>query len=128
MKPQERSRSGAGRVPLVFQAGSIVELCQRHVDDQPVPPSERLGKAVSRELEYAVLASLEKSRAKRPQTARDLAQLLEKCPAANTWSIDDADAWWGRHERGHDGSSSTVGTRVEALDRTLVTGGPNPAP
>ncbi len=47
-----------------------------------------------------LLACLEKSRAKRPQTARDLSQLIARCPEATAWSIDDADAWWGRHERG----------------------------
>src|SRR5882724_6554305 len=55
----------------VFEAGSIVELCQQHIDAIPVPPSQRLGKPVSSELEHALLACLEKSRAKRPATARD---------------------------------------------------------
>jgi serine/threonine protein kinase len=84
----------------VFNAGNIAELCQMHVDDLPMPPSRRLDKSISGELENALLACLEKSRAKRPQTARDLAQLLKKCPVAGAWSIDNADAWWGTHERG----------------------------
>ncbi|MBC8113178.1 MAG: hypothetical protein H7062_02275, partial [Candidatus Saccharimonas sp.] len=42
--------------------------------------------------------------AKRPQTARDLALRLAKAPTANGWSLDEADAWWGRHERGHEAS------------------------
>jgi hypothetical protein len=54
-------------------------------------------------LESALLACLEKSRAKRPQTARELAELISRCPEANQWSIEDADAWWGRHERGQKG-------------------------
>ena len=40
------------------------------------------------------------SRAKQPETARDLAQLISRCAEATQWSIEDADAWWGRHERG----------------------------
>ena len=104
----------------VFQAENIVELCRRHVDETPIAPSERLGKEVSAELEYALLSALEKSRAKRPQTARDLAQLLEKCPAANSWSIEDGDAWWGRHERGQH-SSATIGTtHVAELEQTMI--------
>ena len=51
-------------------------------------------------LESALMACLEKSRAKRPQTARDLALLIARCAEASQWSIEDADAWWGRHERG----------------------------
>ena len=26
--------------------------------------------------------------------------LIARCPEASAWSIEDADAWWGRHERG----------------------------
>jgi hypothetical protein len=84
----------------VFDSASLVELCQQHVEAIPIPPSERLGKPVSSELEHALLACLEKSRNKRPSTARDLAQLLSRAPMARSWSTDDADAWWGRHERG----------------------------
>jgi serine/threonine protein kinase len=84
----------------VFQAESIIELCQRHVSTPPTPPSERTQLPVPSALENAILACLEKSRAKRPQTARDLAQLISRCPEAGGWSIEEADAWWGRHERG----------------------------
>ena len=106
----------------VFSADNLVELCRRHVDETPVPPTQRLGKDVSSELEYALLASLEKSRAKRPQTARDLAHLLQKCPAAGAWSFEDGDAWWGRHERGQPdvaGSFSGNTTNRAAFDRTI---------
>lgn len=85
----------------VFAAANIVELCQMHVSRSPDPPSLRLGKPVSPELEGALMACLEKSRAKRPQTTRDLALLLDRSPHAKEWSIEIADAWWGRHERGH---------------------------
>jgi hypothetical protein len=65
-----------------------------------VPPSERSRTPIPAGLENALLACLEKSRAKRPQTARDLALLISRCAEASQWSIEDADAWWGRHERG----------------------------
>ena len=84
----------------VFDAHNIVELCQRHVGELPVTPSDRLGRPVSKELEAAILSCLEKSRARRPQTARDLALSLGRVPTDATWSLDEAEAWWGRHERG----------------------------
>jgi serine/threonine protein kinase len=84
----------------VFEADSIVDLCQKHVATPPVTPSERVGTPIAAELEGAILACLEKSRAKRPQTARDLAALISRCAEATAWSIEDSDAWWGRHERG----------------------------
>ncbi|MBS0262185.1 MAG: serine/threonine protein kinase, partial [Planctomycetes bacterium] len=86
----------------VFEASGIVELCQQHLVKIPDPPSQRAGKPVSAELESALLACLEKSRAKRPQTARDLSLLLLRCASATAWSIEDADAWWGRYERDQD--------------------------
>lgn len=108
----------------VFEADSIVELCRQHVDETPLPPSERLGKHVSTELENALLTSLEKSRAKRPQTARDLAQLLLLSPTAKDWSIEDADAWWGRHERGqHESAEPTSGDTTnnnEVFQQTVL--------
>lgn len=84
----------------VFTASSILELCQRQVDESPVPPGERRNEPVTPELENAILKCLEKSRASRPQTAAELSQLLKQCPAAQEWSDQDADAWWGRHKRG----------------------------
>lgn len=84
----------------VFTASNIVELCRLHVDAAPTPPSQRSGRTISAELEDVILACLEKNRAKRPQTARDLAQMLARCSDARNWNADDADAWWSRHERG----------------------------
>jgi serine/threonine protein kinase len=124
----------------VFNATTLVELCQQHVTNVPAAPSQRLGRAISVELESALLACLEKSRAKRPQTARDLSQMLDRSPTAHDWTIDDADAWWGRHERqaagpssGDAGSGTMMGTTehrpapgvtgntaVSGFDRTIV--------
>jgi serine/threonine protein kinase len=83
----------------VFEADNVVDLCQKHVATPPVPPSERSRSPIPAELESALLACLEKTRAKRPQTARDIALLMSRCAEATQWSIEDADAWWGRHER-----------------------------
>ncbi len=113
----------------VFQANSLVELCQHHVDSVPVPPSERRGKQVSAEMEVAILACLEKSRAKRPQTARDLAKQLLKSPVAQQWADADGDAWWGRHERGQQDASSVLNlpadsTTMKVFEQTMITDQP----
>jgi hypothetical protein len=68
---------------------------------------------VSPELEAALLACLEKTRAKRPQTARDLANLLDRAPTAGSWTQSDAEAWWGRHERAK-ATGSAAGTATDA--------------
>jgi hypothetical protein len=89
-----------------FVSNNLVELLRMHVMEPPVAPSQRLGRPVSPELETAVLACLEKNPANRPQTARDVANLLRKCREHGQWTVDDGDAWWGRFERGQLGGSS----------------------
>ncbi len=105
----------------VFQSSSIVELLQQHVSSPPMPPSERLGRAVSEPLEHAVMACLEKHRALRPQTARMLAQMLDKAPTAGSWTWEEADGWWGRHDRGvSPGRLSSVPSTPNPLERTMI--------
>lgn len=111
----------------VFDAKGLVELCQQHVEVIPVSPSQRLGKPVSAQLEHALLTCLEKSRNKRPATARDLAQLLARCPTAGTWSLDDAEGWWGRHERGLNVAAEAAREATQnaaAFDRTIISNHP----
>lgn len=97
----------------VFQASSLAQLCQQHIAELPATPSQCLGRPISTELESAILACLEKSPAKRPQTARDLITLLDRAPTADDWTPDDADAWWGRHERQLNGSDAGASASVE---------------
>ncbi len=104
----------------VFEAEGLVELCEMHTSEPPMPPSSRLGQPVSQELENALLNCLEKTRSKRPQTARDLANLLNRCPAVDEWSVDEADAWWGRHERGQLAPSTSNATSQSGYDATIA--------
>jgi serine/threonine protein kinase len=98
-----------------FTARTLVELCQQHLTAIPDSPSQRLGRPISPELEHAILACLEKNRAKRPQTARDLATMLDRVVA--TWTLDDAEAWWSRHERGQHAAET-----ASALAPTIAPG------
>jgi hypothetical protein len=108
----------------VFQARSISELCQQQIDRTPDTPSQRLGRNVCPALEHAILGCLEKSRAKRPQTARDLAIALESITLQQSWTRADAEAWWSRHERNHKASSQLVTVEVpEAEVRSVATSG-----
>lgn len=107
----------------VFDATSLVELCQQHVDCVPITPSARRGSSVSPAFENALLACLEKNRAKRPQTARDLASMLERIPADNSWSLDESESWWGRHDRTKNlpttpGAATTGGAASETRRET----------
>ncbi len=106
----------------VFEADSIVALCKKHVDEDPEPPSKYCSAPVSPELEHAILSCLEKKRPKRPQTARDLSQLLNRSPKAFIWTNEKGEEWWSRHERAHKGKNadSSAPTEVASLlDRTI---------
>ncbi|MCU0717059.1 MAG: protein kinase [Pirellula sp.] len=83
----------------LFQATSLGELFQHHIDSLPMPPSERIGMAIDPQLEGAIMACLEKNRANRPQTAKDLAIKLELVVSSNDWGREKAEAWWLQHER-----------------------------
>jgi eukaryotic-like serine/threonine-protein kinase len=105
----------------VFDADSIVALCKKHVDDDPVPPSKHGSAPISQELEHAILSCLEKKRPKRPQTARDLIQLLNLSPAAHAWTSEKGETWWSRHERATKAkvSPETAGDTAIELGRTI---------
>ncbi len=83
----------------VFQADSLDQLCKQQIAAIPETPSSRLGQPVATGLESALMACLEKNRARRPQTARDLAKQLHASSVTTIWTADEADGWWGRHER-----------------------------
>ena len=91
----------------VFEGRTIIEICGHHLHTPPVPPSERLGRALPAALEAWVLACLEKDPAKRPASASDAVARLERCGLAGEWSPAEARAWWvakGRALAAHRGA------------------------
>ena len=84
----------------VFEAATLIQLCQMHIDAVPVPPSQRTKQAISPELEAALLRCLDKVRTRRPNTARELAHLLTEVPSKGDWPEATAEEWWSSHENG----------------------------
>jgi serine/threonine-protein kinase len=78
----------------VFAGGSTFEVCAHHLYSAPVPPSQRLGRAVPADLETIVLRCLAKSPDERYPTAAELERALAACGAAAEWSPDRARDWW----------------------------------
>jgi eukaryotic-like serine/threonine-protein kinase len=75
-----------------FEGNNVVELCAHHLHTPPPPPSER--HPVPDDVERVILSCLAKDPAARPQTARDLSNLLRRCRDAQGWSAADAEKWW----------------------------------
>lgn len=83
---------------LPFQADTFMDVCSLHLQAVPVPPSQKLGAPVPRELEGLVLALLEKDPARRPASAREVSTRLEALPEAREWSEVEARRWWMRED------------------------------
>lgn len=87
----------------VFAGKSVMEVCGQHLHQAPDPFSSR-GVTVPADLEAVILACLDKSPARRPQTAAELRRQLEAC-AVEPWSSDDARNWWALHQPQLEGDS-----------------------
>ncbi len=83
----------------VFQGRSVIELLKLQATALPQPPSQRLRKSVSPDLELLLLKCLGKSAEDRPASARELSDLLDRCEVAEVWSMADAEIWWNEFER-----------------------------
>ena len=78
----------------VFEAATVVEMCSKHMLEQPIPPSKRLGKGPSADLEALVLRCLAKDREARPSSATELRSALLGCKDAEHYDPQAARAWW----------------------------------
>jgi serine/threonine-protein kinase len=73
-------------------------MIAKHLQSEPIPPSQRTTESVSPGLERLILKCLAKAPIERPQTAAQLAQALEFI-AADPWGEDQARRWWETNAR-----------------------------
>ncbi len=78
----------------VFEAATVLEVCSKHMLETPVPPSQRLGRALPADLEAIVLGCLAKDRDARPASAAALRASLLACADAAHIDLPAARAWW----------------------------------
>ncbi len=99
----------------VFDGGSAVEICAKHLNDPPVPPGQRAGIALAPDLEQLILQCLAKDPAERPAGAREFQDTLLGCRDAGSWSQAHAREWWQSHA-----TAFTAGDAadIEALTNT----------
>ena len=81
---------------LVFDDANIISMVLKHVQTAPVPPSERTELPIPADFEQVVMACLEKAPAARPQTARQVAAMMDAC-RLEPWTDAHAAAWWQAH-------------------------------
>ena len=82
---------------LVFEGNTPLAVLVAHIQNPPIPPSERTELEIPEDLERVILSCLDKDPAKRPPSAQDLARLLEACRLAGGWDRTRAEDWWRTH-------------------------------
>jgi len=82
---------------LVFEGRNAMDTMMKHVQDVPVPPSQRTELAVPQALDEVVLACLAKDPDARPATADDLSVRLGAVPLSQRWTTERARQWWSVH-------------------------------
>jgi len=82
---------------LVFEADTSMKVLVQHVQDPPVPPSQRSEIEVPPDLDALILRCLEKDPKRRPQSAQELLRLVRACRVNAPWDSDRAREWWETH-------------------------------
>ena len=103
----------------VFDAGSAIEICTKHLHDQPQPLADRVP-GVDAELARLVLECLAKEPAGRPASARDLLDRLERCPSRAAWTRARAQVWWQERHSLLRGQAKSLATEPTGLAVTTV--------
>jgi serine/threonine-protein kinase len=96
----------------VFQGRTVVEMYAHHLHTMPVPPSQRLGRAVPAELERLVLQCLAKSPDDRPPSARALGRALALTGIVG-WTEEAGAIWWARYRDRHPAKAAAAVARDE---------------
>ncbi|QDU80579.1 Serine/threonine-protein kinase PknB [Polystyrenella longa] len=84
-----------GRPP--FTGKTITEIIMHQLHTLPDPPSEVSLNKISKEMDDVVLACLDKNPEKRPETVKELVQVLRRSPAVDAWGYNQAEKWWSEN-------------------------------
>jgi serine/threonine protein kinase len=82
---------------LVFEAETPMKTLLRHVQDPPVPPSQRAEGQVPPAFEELIMQCLEKDPNRRPPDAQAVLRIVRTCRVGTDWDGDLARRWWETH-------------------------------
>jgi serine/threonine-protein kinase len=81
----------------VFDEPTAIATAAAHITKQPIPPSQRAGRAIDAALEQLILDCLEKDRDCRPASAAVLRDRLSALRSSEPWTREQAAEWWRKH-------------------------------
>ncbi|MFO0748158.1 MAG: serine/threonine-protein kinase [Myxococcota bacterium] len=112
----------------VFEGYDEAQVLFAHVEEDPVRPSERLGRPVHAELEALVMRCLAKDRSARYDSAEALDEAIGRLTFETPWSQPQARAWWNRDRATKRTQAMTLGLPAIRLERIEPTKPPPPRP
>ncbi len=98
----------------VFDGETIAEICRKRVEEEPVPPSIRIGRPICPHLEALILRCLERDPKDRPQSAHELITLLAASPRIADWNVEQRAAWWVAHREAINRARAAEAEPIEA--------------
>ncbi|HUR00253.1 MAG TPA: serine/threonine-protein kinase, partial [Gemmatimonadaceae bacterium] len=81
---------------LVFGGDKAVNLIAKHLQSEPIPPSQRTRQSIPPALERIIMKCLAKDPNNRLQSAAELSDALSWV-SADAWGEAQASEWWHRH-------------------------------
>jgi hypothetical protein len=104
----------------VFSGATVMEICMKHVQTAPEPPSSRLNRPLSTDLEELILRCLEKQPEDRPADASRIQAKLESIRIEGWWSSSEAATWWA--VAGKQGATPPAGETAQQTVTPVSTG------
>ncbi len=92
----------------VFCGLSLGEVMLKQVREKPEPPSARLKRPVSADLEDLLMRCLAKDPASRPVGAEALGEALAHCASSGTWTRHEAQEWWNKQSAPQDAKTQKL--------------------
>lgn len=105
----------------VFTGSSAADICLKHVNEAPVPPSARRGHPLNPILEETLLRCLAKSPLDRPANGTDLLMHLESCTVPRSWTATDAARWWSARNQERDPNAREPKSRDAEFAKAFAT-------